>query len=401
LSKKRSNVKGWHGVKVKENPKFFSETAERVYAAYASAHGFDRFESQNYEPGSDEALANPWVGVAVACLLELGRYEPALKVLSSLFDRWTRKRTRAGGARSDEGTTTPVTESWEHPNPMDALFPSLVQPAPPSLKSLNMILSSLGQQDLGNAIEFLLKVAPARLAGFQPSPRLYRVIIDELLKQQKLDEAFGVFKHAWSVERMRLGSRVPDAFIQASLKDITDSWKHSLHSSGSDELEAMAEKRLHTFTCILEVLHFLRKGAKVSTVRKAIDVALEVGLTKVAWEISIWGNGVGIFDPREGNAPNEKGEQEVETSEQTSSPQSVALALFRLYQQGSMDRTELEAKLDELGVDKGFLDDELEIAAEKREATPDLTDLTAMAEDAKRGAEEEGLRALKAEVDYK
>ncbi|KAJ1311897.1 hypothetical protein OPQ81_010357 [Rhizoctonia solani] len=331
LSEKRPNqLQGWHRSLLQGNPRFFSETAEKVYSAYAVVHGFDKFDLPPNERDTVPVRAShSHITTAVACLFELDRFPPALDLFYTLFE---------------------IQE-------------------PPDTHDLGIILSSLARRNTGRAIQILLEIAPTRIPGFRPTPHLYSIIIHQSLKLRKMDEAIRLLEHARGAGCGSLDPVVLDDFILASLKDIAYSWKRGAPDSNQplapEELKIMTDERLRIFVRIQDAFRILGRKANVPTVRKAIETAIEVRQPRMAWEIRMWGNNVGIFGQRRASisADGEKLEKE-QVDEGKSSVKSISRALWSLHQRGLMNESELWFKVRALGIDAELSEGGVEIKEE-------------------------------------
>ncbi|CAE6365635.1 unnamed protein product [Rhizoctonia solani] len=316
LSEKRADkLQGWHRALIKGNPRFFLKNAEQIYASYAAVHGFDKFDLPVTE--RDTALvraSHHHITTAVACLFELDRFTPALDLFYTLFEL----------------------------------------KEPPDTHDLGIILASLARRNTGRAIQMLLDVAPVRIPGFRPTPHLYSIVIHQSLKIRKMDEAIKLLEHARGAGCGSLDPVVLDDFIRASLKDITYSWRRgspgSNHPLTSDELKVMTDERLRSLARILDTFRLLGTKANVPTVRRAIEVAIEIRQARIAWDIRVWGEGVGIFGRKYTHTPGDgKGTKE-QADEGKSSVLSICRSLRSLHQRGLMDKSELWSKMRALGV---------------------------------------------------
>ncbi|KAG8680288.1 hypothetical protein FRC11_002675, partial [Ceratobasidium sp. 423] len=308
LSEKRPNqLQGWHRALLQGNPRFFIETAERVYAAYAAVHGFDKFDLPIDERDTAPVRAShSHITSAVACLFELDRFPAALDLFYTLF------------------------ETQE----------------PPDTYDLGIILAPLARRNTGRAIQILLEVAPARIPGFRPTPHLYSIVLNQSLKLRKMDEAIRLLEHARGAGCGSLDPIVLDSFIRASLKDIADSWKRGSPSSNHpltpDQLKIMTDERLRSLARIIDAFRLLGRKANVPTVRKAIEAAIEVRQARMAWEIRMWGNSVGIFGQRyTGISEGGKEMKKEQVDKGKSSVQSICRGLWSLHQRGLMNESEL------------------------------------------------------------
>ncbi|KAH7345445.1 hypothetical protein B0J17DRAFT_639910 [Rhizoctonia solani] len=312
LSEKRPNqLQGWHRALLQGNPRFFSETAERVYSAYAAVHGFDKFDRPaNERDNTPVRASHSHITTAVACLFELDRFPSALDLFYTLFE---------------------IQE-------------------PPDAHDLGIILASLARRNTGRAIQILLEVAPTRIPGFRPTPHLYSIIIHQSLKLRKTDEVIRLLEHARASGCGSLDPVVLDNFIRASLKDIASSWKrgspNSNHPLTSEELKVLTDERLRSFVRILDAFRLLGRKANVPTVRRAIEVALEIRQPRVAWDIRMWGNSEGIFGRRyAGVSEDGKKTEKQQVDEGKSSAESISRALWSLHQRGLINQNELWFKV--------------------------------------------------------
>ncbi|EUC61957.1 hypothetical protein RSOL_409970, partial [Rhizoctonia solani AG-3 Rhs1AP] len=331
LSQKRADrLQGWHRALLKGNPRFFFETAKRVYSAYAAVHGFDKF---NLPPSKRDTTplraSHSHVTTAVACLFELDNFTAAIDLFHTLFD-----------------LQEPVDEH-----------------------DLAVILASLARRNTGRAIQILLEVAPTRIPGFRPTPHHYSIILHQSLKLRKMDEANRLLEHARAAGCGSLEPGVVDGFIRESLKDIAHSWRRGSPGSGHpltpDELKKLTGERLHTFARIIRTFHLIGQKANVSTVRKAIEAALKVRQPRMAWEIRMWGQNVGIFGRNYAgiSADGEKTRKE-QVDEGKSSVRSISRALWSLHQRGLLNESELWFKVRALGIDAKLSENGVEITEE-------------------------------------
>ncbi|KAL5641689.1 hypothetical protein ACGC1H_001983 [Rhizoctonia solani] len=328
LSGKRPDqLQGWHRALLKGNPRFFFETAERVYSAYAAVHGFEKFILPPNERDTTPLRAShSHITTAVACLFELDHFPPALDLFYTLFDLQ---------------------------EPLDAY-------------DLGVILSSLARRNTGRAIQILLEVAPTRIPGFRPTPHHYSIILHQSLKLRKMDEVARLLEHARAAGCGSLDPVVVDSFIRESLKDIASSWRRGSPSSGHpltpDELKALTGERLHTFARIINAFRLLGQKANVSTVRKAIEAALKVRQPRMAWEIRMWGHSVGIFGRKyAGISEDGKKTEKEQVDEGKSSVHSISRALWSLHQRGLINESELWFKVRALGIDAKLSENGVEI----------------------------------------
>ncbi|KDN40391.1 hypothetical protein RSAG8_08154, partial [Rhizoctonia solani AG-8 WAC10335] len=310
-------------------------TANRVYSAYAAVHGFDKFDlPPDKRDTTPIRSSHSHITTAVACLFELDRFPSALDLFYVLFD---------------------IQE-------------------PPDAHDLGIILTSLARRNTGRAIQILLEVAPVRIPGFRPTPHLYSIVLHQSLKLRKMNEATRLLDHARAAGCGSLDPVVLDSFIRASLKDITSSWKRGSPSSNhpltSEELKILTSERLHSFARIIHAFRLLGREANVPTVRKAIEVAIQVRQPRMAWEIRMWGNSVGIFGRKYASISKDGKETEKEqVDEGKSSVRAISRALWSLHQRGVMNESELWFKVRALGIDARLSEGGLEIKDES-EAAP-------------------------------
>ncbi|KAH7345456.1 hypothetical protein B0J17DRAFT_702850 [Rhizoctonia solani] len=298
---------------VRGNPRFFSEMAQKVYATYAIVKGFDKFDSEDYELEPGELCANTTTATAIACLIQLGRFAPAFRIFSCLFDQTCKLHNL---------------EFIENPG----------------MHGLGVNLPSL----VDRVSQTLTNVAPDRLVS------------------QRLDDAFGLLISAKRVGCKNLDPKLLDALVRAGLDDLKQKYwpLRSINGSNfwtSEEMKAMATRRILTFAQIRAAFCLLGERANISTVCRAIEAALEVECPKDAWEIRVWGDKMGIFEENATIKTEENGRQVEQAYEQRSSPQSIAQALLDLYQRGLIDRNDFSSMLSELGVAQELLCSEAEI----------------------------------------
>ncbi|EUC61954.1 hypothetical protein RSOL_409730, partial [Rhizoctonia solani AG-3 Rhs1AP] len=257
----------WQKARVGENPRYFLDMAENVYATYAAVNGFDRLdvEVRELEPGS--LRANSHTGAAIICLLELGRYAPALHMFASLFDQHLEL----------------------HEQFIDD----------PDVLGLGVNPPTL----LDRVFQSLIKLVLSPFESIHASPRLYNIIIHQLTKRKQLNEAFGLLKHSGNVERGNLSPEILDTLVQARLKNIECHWNFGSYGGREyltpNDIESMTILRLHGYAQIFDVFQLLGKQAKVSTVHNTIKIAQSQEHLNVARTIGIWGNSVGILDWKE------------------------------------------------------------------------------------------------------
>ncbi|CCO34859.1 hypothetical protein BN14_08968 [Rhizoctonia solani AG-1 IB] len=332
LSDKRlDQLQGWHRALIKGKPRFFLESAEQIYARYAAVHGFDKFDLPLTERDNTPVRASHHhITTGVACLFELDRFTSALDLFYTLFE---------------------LNE-------------------PPDTYDLGIILSSLARRNTGRATQILLEVAPARIPGFRPTPHLYSIVIHQSLKLRKMDEALRLLEHARGAGCGSLDPKVLDTFIRASLKDITDSWRRgsrgSNHPLTSDELKMMTDERLRSFTHILDSFRLLGRKANVPTVRRAIEVAIKVRQARMAWDIRMWGENVGLFGQKYTSFSGDAKGTKEQVDEGKSSALSICRALRSLHQRGLMDKTELWDKMRALGTGTKSMGEGVDIEDESR-----------------------------------
>ncbi|KAL5641694.1 hypothetical protein ACGC1H_001986 [Rhizoctonia solani] len=268
----------WQKVRLEGNPRFFLDMAEKVYAAYAALEGFDQLDAEEHEIEPGSLRANSYTGVAIACLLELGRLAPALNMFASLFNQHFELHE-------------------QFMNNPDVLGLGV---NPPAL--------------VDRVLQTLIKLVPSPFASIHANPRLYNIIIHQLTKRERLDEAFGLLEHSGNVERGNLSPKLLDNLVLARLKNIEYAW--NLDSFGGrqfltpDRIKFMTTMRLYGYAQIFGVFQLLGQQVNVSTVRRTIAIAQRQEHSNVVRAIGTWGNSVGILDWKDSSTVEGKKKQE-------------------------------------------------------------------------------------------
>ncbi|KAG9124933.1 hypothetical protein FRC07_009646 [Ceratobasidium sp. 392] len=235
--KKPGQLQKWHTDLLKENPSYFLETAEKVYEAFATVHGFNQIGQDAYTSADHYHVAT-----SIACLFALNRFAPAMDALEALFRR------------------------NEIPDDQD----------------FGIILGALARRNAGRAIQILLEAAPARIAGFAPTPYMYNIVLHHSLLQGRKEDAVRIMLHARDAGCSSLEPKSLDAILRSSLRDIEASWREN---KGKDDSGPSRIERLQLFKRVVEVLNVAQHHARPSTVRAAIRTALLIRRPIIAWDI--------------------------------------------------------------------------------------------------------------------
>ncbi|KAG9077416.1 hypothetical protein FRC06_008920 [Ceratobasidium sp. 370] len=235
--KKTNQLQKWHTALLKDNSKHFLSTAEQVYEAFATVHGFNQAQQDAYMRADHYHIST-----SVACLFALNRFAPAIDAFETLFRR-----------------------------------KELLDD-----KDFGIILAALARRNAGRACQILLEAAPTRMPGFAPTPYLYNIVLHHSLLQGQQDEAVRVILHARDAGCGSLEPKSLDVIMRSALKDIESSWNPG---EGQDAADPSRIERLHLFKRIIEVLNVAQHHARPSTIRYAIQTALLVRRPIIACNI--------------------------------------------------------------------------------------------------------------------
>ncbi|QRV78800.1 hypothetical protein RhiJN_06815 [Ceratobasidium sp. AG-Ba] len=239
--KNPTRLRRWHSSQLEQNPKKFSQNAERVYDAFALVHGFDQESFDSYLRADHYQVAT-----SIACLFALNRFVPALDALNAFFRR----------------------------NEL------------PDDKDFGIILAALARRNAVRATQVLLEAAPARIPGFTPTPFLYNIVLHHALLQNREDTAERIMVHARDSGCGSLDPKSLDVLLRSAIKKLKKSHRND---NSSEEAKASRSEQYHLFKRIFEVLNAAQHHAHPSTYRLAIQTALKVERPTTAWEIWMLG----------------------------------------------------------------------------------------------------------------
>lgn len=310
--KDRHKLQGWHRDQLQGNPDHFRQVAERIYDAFALVHGFDQTEYDAYLQAD-----HYHVTTAVACLFALNRFIPALDALDTFFRR------------------NEVPDNYD----------------------LGIILSALARRNSGRAVQILLETAPARIRGFTPTPYLYNIVLQQSLLQDKMDDAIRILYHARDAGCGSLEPKALDALVRNNLRLIKSSWEAShpkhLTPDSQDKPDSPVPhsskvERDRLFERVTESLRLAGRKARASTVRQAIETAMQIRRPKIAWEIWMLAQETRIL------GGTSRGLDRKEEKKQDFGPASaynIAKGLWSLHKRGLLDEAEMWQMVEAMGVD--------------------------------------------------